>query len=46
MKFVDAFESVLEYMPVEIEGLNLVPGGERRNHLNLVDSARSKQDLR
>jgi len=43
--FVDALELVLQHIPVEKAGLNLVEGGERSNHSNLVDSARLKQDL-
>jgi len=43
--FVDAWELVLQHIPVEKAGLNLVEGGERSNHSNLVDSPRLKQDL-
>jgi len=45
MNFVDALELVLQHMPVEKAGLNLVELGERSNHSNLVDSKRLKEDL-
>ena len=42
--FVDAFESVLQNMPFEKTGSNMVEGGETQTHEKLVDGTSSKQD--